>query len=212
MSPTKSVSCCDAGSTALPPKDATSKSVDCCEEGSTALQHHPDCPLGQAQEALRRGPTDKYVPCCAGTVATGHEERCPAQPVPLQRLRDLVSSTLLQDVRPLWARDGLADLIAYIDQAKIEAQKLGRVTGEPLAQFLKRLKDEHTQEWLNLLNSPPEVDTLREAIDTLREALDGVRPESCTCSEDQLSVCCGCGFELARAAYEETKPEPPDAD
>lgn len=40
-------------------------------------------------------------------------------------------------------KSDLAALMAYVDDAKIAAQPLGRVSGEPLGDFLRRLQRHH---------------------------------------------------------------------
>ncbi len=38
------------------------------------------------------------------------------------------------------AQEDLKDLMAYVDEAKIAAQAKGRITGEPLADFINRME------------------------------------------------------------------------
>lgn len=40
------------------------------------------------------------------------------------------------------ARNDVTELLRYVDDAKIVAQRLGRIQGEPLDEFLKRLEAE----------------------------------------------------------------------
>lgn len=56
------------------------------------------------------------------------------------RIDSLVLTTRvrMEELRQL--RDDLKDLMRYVDDAKGEAEKLGRITGEPLSDFMRRLR------------------------------------------------------------------------
>ena len=52
----------------------------------------------------------------------------------------------------------------------------------------------------HLVKALADCDAAEEREEILRDALEGVAPGKCTCSEDQLTEACACGYVLARDA------------